>query len=137
MNNATVRVYRNSRLNKWAVVKVGSRKVAFYADELTLKDATFHTGLKGKHRVCKSGHVNRHNYVEGKLTSLFAQNRHRQPCSHRTTYYAPVDVEFVTKTANPNGTKQEVLSGKRVEFTNYGERYVSCGVALCGSTNCL
>ncbi len=132
-----VRVYWNSIRRDWAVVKVGNgnRKVTFYADELTLTGVTFHTGLKGKHLVCKSGHVNRHDYAEGKLASFsgFSSrlNGYGKPLAcHRVQKNQYNEFEAMT------GHVQRVAAGGkvlgRVEFTSYGVRYAACSVVLCG-----
>lgn len=141
-----VRVYWNSQKREWAVVKVGmnaegrrNRKVTFYAPELTITDATFHTGLKGKHLVCKSGHVNRHDFVEGKLASFSGFSR------RLNGYQKPLACHAVHKTATNEFEAANVVdeAGRsirvavddkvidRVEFSDYGRRYAACSKTLC------
>lgn len=137
-----VRVYRNSIRNQWAVVKVGNgnRKVTFYADELTLTDATFHSGLKGTHDVCKSGHVNRHDYVEGKLASFSGcatrLNRVEGTALACHAVLKNYNNEFEARTSiiAPKGrVAVGMMRMRRVEFTNYGMRYVPCQMNICGT----
>lgn len=125
-----VRVYWNEQRGQWAVVKVGNgnRKVTFYAEELTLTNATFHVGNGGK--VCKSGHKNRHNFVEGKLSSFQAY-----PRAHRGGYPADHAVQYGEGVAAPWTKYNEVVPlfrAERVEFTDYGRQYVPCSERVCG-----
>lgn len=138
-----VRVYFNSQKREWAVVKVGegNRKVTFYAPELTLTDATFHTGLKGKNLVCKSGHVNRHDYVEGKLASFSGcSTRLNGPdkalACHmvQKNMYNEFEAWNIQDSDGSGRTHKTAAGGKvigRVEFTTYGKRYAACDKVLC------
>ena len=129
-----VRVYWNSIRREWAVVKAGQRRVTFYAEELTLTDASFHTGLKGKHAVCKSGHVNRHDFVEGKLASLLSFAR-RLNGPDKPLACHPVRKNRFNEFEATVGQGQRVAAGgrtlERVEFTSYGERYTACSPVVC------
>lgn len=128
------RVYWNSIRREWAVVKAGQRKVTFYAEGLTLTDAQFHTGLKGKHAVCKSGHVNRHDFVEGKLASLTSFAR-RLNGPDKPLACHPVRKNRYNEFEATVRQGQRVAAGgrtlERVEFTSYGVRYAACSPVIC------
>lgn len=122
-----VRVYRSEHRNQWAVVKVGkgNRKVTFYADALTLTNATFHAGPKSGH-ICKSGHKNRHNYIEGTFKS-FAPVPYEPlvwPCDSHVRL-AHKRAAWQQRTCKTN-EMIDVAAGKRVEFTSYGAAYTYC-----------
>lgn len=133
-----VRVYWNSRRREWAVVKVGSgnRKVTFYASELTLTGATFHAGLKGMNLVCKSGHVNRHDYVEGKIFSFSGSpprlmRKDQAPACHpvNKNRYNEFEAYYIRDRDTRVAAGGKTLT--RVEFTHYGTRYAACDEVLC------
>lgn len=118
-----VRVYRNDTRGQWAVVNAKTRRVAFYADELTLVDVKYHCGPEG--RICKSGHKNRHNYLEGRLRSFSASNRRtgarwgEQRVEYRNSRWR-------TKSAWPSVFRSQVA-----ELTNYGVVYMECDCQVC------
>lgn len=117
-----VDVYWNSIRKQWAVIRVGkgNRKVTFYADELTIENATFHHGMRTrKEHVCKSRHVNAHRVVTGRLRS-FRDNGKGIMGVVPATYDSPK--EF--KTSNTWAT---IRYARLVNFTRGGNRFATVG----------
>jgi hypothetical protein len=133
-----VKVYWNLRLDCYSVQQSG--KVVTHADQVELRDVTFHVNESGRQRVLKERRKNVHAFVVGYLDEYFAKRDWDIKIVYNPYKYDSFRLwasDKVTVTSADavilgirNG-KSEILADRDVEsYLNYGEiladRDVTC-----------
>lgn len=117
------RAYWNEHKGQWSVIRVaaGNRRVTFMADQLTMRNVTWHvTSHKGENgpQTCRSGHKNRHWFVEGELVSLEARTNGCLRVQPTSKFYGNA---FTCRWADVH---HKIERTAYVELTSHGTRYI-------------